>query len=111
MSFFLWCWGNNLSFFSISRVLRSEKKLIKSIQQLGFSSKEAIELISDSVLSGGDDAKDTVSDVFDVRDTPEAPFITWWNDLEEDSRYDGWPSDIMEVNDMFLWGKNLFLTV
>ncbi|CAO3699789.1 unnamed protein product [Rhizopus stolonifer] len=83
--------------FHISRVLRSEKKLIKSIQQLGFSSKEAIELISDPLLSGGDDAKDAVNDVFDVRDTPEAPFITWWNDLEEDSRYDGWPSDIMEI--------------
>ncbi|KAG0997777.1 hypothetical protein G6F28_002581 [Rhizopus arrhizus] len=88
---------NQIDPFYLSRILRSEKKLIKSIQNIGFSSKEAIELITDPVLSEGEGTGDVISGVFDVRDSPETPFITWWNDIEKDNRYHGWPSDIMEI--------------
>lgn len=83
--------------------MRSEKKLIKSIQNIGFSSKEAIELITDPVLSEGEGTGDVISGVFDVRDSPETPFITWWNDIEKDNRYHGWPSDIMEVSSLWIY--------
>ncbi|KAI9283208.1 UDP-glucose:glycoprotein glucosyltransferase-domain-containing protein [Sporodiniella umbellata] len=87
---------NQMDPFYISRTIRSEKNLIKSIKELGFSSREAMELISDPALSEKD-IQDNVDNVLDVRDTPENPFVAWWNDLENDNRYEGWPYDIMEI--------------
>lgn len=84
---------------SLVRAIRSERKLIKAFEELGFTPKEAIDIISYPALSKTDQYDDaTIEEVYDVRDDPEANFITWWNDLEKDSRYTGWSSDIKEVS-------------
>lgn len=84
--------------YSLVRLLRDEKKLIQSIQAIGFSPKEAIELISNPTLSEGESmGNDIISGVYDVRDTPDNPFVVWWNDIEKDTQYEDWPSNIMEV--------------
>ncbi|KAG1175838.1 hypothetical protein G6F70_003865 [Rhizopus microsporus] len=84
--------------FYLVRLLRDEKKLIQSIQAIGFSPKEAIEILSNPALSEGESmGNDIISGVYDVRDTPENPFVIWWNDIEKDTRYEDWPSNIMEI--------------
>lgn len=45
---------------------------------------------------------DIISGIYDVRDTPKNPFVVWWNDIEKDTRYREWPSDIMEVHKVML---------
>lgn len=92
--------------------MRSERKLIKSLQDMGFTAKEAISIISSPALSKasrfGDQASH--SEVYDVRDTPEEPFVTWWNDLEKDSRYKEWTADMGEVKinqAVNIWRKTL----
>jgi UDP-glucose:glycoprotein glucosyltransferase len=73
--------------------------LIRSLQDMGFTAKEAISIISSPALSKasrfGDHSGN--SEVYDVRDTPEEHFVAWWNDLEKDSRYKEWTTDMGEV--------------
>lgn len=46
-------------------------------------------------------------EIYDVRDTPEEPFIVWWNDIEKDSRYKEWSSDIYEVKIVYYRRKKM----
>jgi UDP-glucose:glycoprotein glucosyltransferase len=79
--------------------VRSEKKIIQSFQKLGFTAKEAINILSNPSLSKSEsESSEAIGEIYDVRDTPEKSFIVWWNDLEKDKRYKVWPSNLMEVS-------------
>lgn len=75
--------------------MRKERQLIASFEELGFKPKEAIEVISNPAFTVASQAGNSVNDeIFDMRDTPEEPFVIWWNDLEKDKRYDEWTSSM-----------------
>jgi UDP-glucose:glycoprotein glucosyltransferase len=79
--------------------LRSERKLIRSFENLGFTPKEAIEIMSNPELTKANRLNDDTNNIiYDVRDTPEAPFVIWWNDLEKDHKYSSWTSNLQEVS-------------
>ncbi|CAO0792615.1 unnamed protein product [Mucor circinelloides] len=96
----VWLNGKGLEFsqmdpFFLIRALRKERQLIASFEQLGFKPKEAIEVISNPAFTVASQAGNSVNDeIFDMRDTPEEPFVVWWNDLEKDKRYDEWTSSM-----------------
>lgn len=84
---------------SLVRAVRSEHKLVKSFQDLGFTPKEAIDIMSNPGLTKANRLTDDASNIiYDVRDTPEAPFVIWWNDLEKDHKYSSWTSNLQEVS-------------
>ena len=83
---------------SLVRAVRNEYKLIGAFEKLGFTAKEAINIISHEVLSEMSQmGSSAVESTYDVRDTPDHRFITWWNDLEKDDRYKGWPSQLADL--------------
>ncbi|KAI9244442.1 UDP-glucose:glycoprotein glucosyltransferase-domain-containing protein [Helicostylum pulchrum] len=98
----VWLNGKGLDYsqvdpFYLVRALRTERKLIQSMQDIGFTSKEAIQIISSPVLTKASRFSEQAADeVYDVRDTAEEPFTVWWNDIEKDSRYKTWSSDVHE---------------
>ncbi|RCI03876.1 hypothetical protein CU098_007561 [Rhizopus stolonifer] len=98
----IWLNGKGLEYsqinpFYLIRALRSERKLIKSFERLGLTPKQAIQVISNPALTAADRASsEGNSEIYDVRDTPENPFIVWWNDIEKDKKYSGWTDDMEE---------------
>ncbi|KAI8978045.1 UDP-glucose:glycoprotein glucosyltransferase-domain-containing protein [Pilobolus umbonatus] len=84
--------------FYLVRAIRSEFKLIQSLKQLGLSSDQALDIISSPILTQeSKNADDALKDYYDVRDTRANPFVIWWNDLEKDSRYKSWPTDVYAI--------------
>lgn len=83
--------------YSLVRALRNEYNLISSFQELGFTAKEAIQIISSPILTKASRSGDSIStEIYDVRETPTEPFINWWNDIEKDSKYKEWSSDVAD---------------
>jgi UDP-glucose:glycoprotein glucosyltransferase len=69
------------------KAIRDEKDLIASLTRLGLSSKQAYELISDSVIGQAQTEEDPADGTVDASDKLEdGNAITWWNDIEKDSR-------------------------
>lgn len=82
--------------FSLLEHLRRERKLIQKFRDLGLSAQGAVELLSHPVLAESQ-AKDEAQR-YDYRDDLEGGnVIIWLNNLEKDSRYEDWPSDIEAV--------------
>lgn len=83
--------------FTLLDILRRERRLINSVQELGLTSPEAINLLSHSAVAlakSGDGPQR-----FDWRDTIEGGnVIIWLNDIENDKRYEGWPTDLNAVS-------------
>jgi len=82
----------DLNPFSILRVFTSENKAIKKLNSLGFSNKDAVNLLN-SVSEDKDDKRGSDAEYYDVRDD----IVSWWNNLESDSRYEKWPKNIREI--------------
>ncbi|EEP81948.1 conserved hypothetical protein [Uncinocarpus reesii 1704] len=79
--------------FSLLDHLRSERKLINSFRELGFSASEAVELLSHPIIANSQAAE--VGPRYDYRDDTEGGgVIIWLNDIEKDKRYQGWPSSL-----------------
>ncbi len=83
--------------FTLLDILRSERKLIDSVRELGLTGTEAINLLSHSAvaLAKGEDEPQR----FDWRDASEGGnVIIWLNDVEKDKRYEGWSTDLKTVS-------------
>ncbi|OOQ83085.1 UDP-glucose [Penicillium brasilianum] len=79
--------------FSLPDILRRERRLIEKFRDLGLSAQEAVKLLSHPTLA--ESQADDDSQRYDYRDTLEGgQVIIWMNDLEKDSRYESWPSDL-----------------
>jgi UDP-glucose:glycoprotein glucosyltransferase len=79
--------------FSLLEHLRRERKLIDKFRDLGLSANDAVKLLSHRLLTeaqaGGEEQR------YDYRDDMEEnQAIIWMNNLEQDSRYETWPSDL-----------------
>jgi UDP-glucose:glycoprotein glucosyltransferase len=76
---------------SLLHLLRKERKLVKGVTDLGFTGKEAIELLTDQAIAAVN--ADDEPQRFDWRDEIEGGnAIIWLNDLEKDKRYADWPT-------------------
>jgi UDP-glucose:glycoprotein glucosyltransferase len=79
--------------FSLHENLARERKLNNQMRELGLSASEAVRLLSHEVI-----AQAQVEDQpqrYDWRDEGEgADVIMWLNDIEQDKRYVGWPSEL-----------------
>lgn len=79
--------------FSLHENLVRERKLINQMRELGLSAQEAVRLLSHEVI-----AQAQVEDQpqrYDWRDESEGDdVIMWLNDIEQDKRYAGWPSEL-----------------
>ncbi|QQK41019.1 UDP-glucose:glycoprotein glucosyltransferase, putative [Penicillium digitatum] len=79
--------------FSLLEHLRRERKLIEKFRGLGLSADDVVKLLSHRLLTeaqtGGEEQR------YDYRDNLEGnQVILWMNNLEKDSRYESWPSDL-----------------
>ncbi|KAJ5933375.1 hypothetical protein N7454_005704 [Penicillium verhagenii] len=79
--------------FSLLDHLRSERKLIEKFQGLGFSAQDSVKLLSHPLLAEAN--ADDLAQRYDYRDALDGgEVIIWLNNLEKDSRYQEWPSDL-----------------
>jgi len=79
--------------YSLLEHLRKERKLIKSVRELGLSAAQAIDLLSHDAIT----ASQTDTDIqrYDWRDEVEGgDVIMWLNDLEQDKRYSDWSPSV-----------------
>ncbi|GIZ48407.1 hypothetical protein CKM354_001146900 [Cercospora kikuchii] len=77
--------------YALLEHLRRERKMIKSVQQIGLSGSEAIELLSHEAITAAQDEQEAPR--YDWRDDAEGgDIIIWLNDLEKDKRYADWPA-------------------
>ncbi|KAI9019525.1 UDP-glucose:glycoprotein glucosyltransferase-domain-containing protein [Phycomyces nitens] len=81
--------------FYLVRVLKRERELIDSLKLLGLTSRQSIDLVSSHALSH-EDVHDTNSpkDIYDVR---EQGLALWWNDIENEARYEGWSENLFDL--------------
>lgn len=73
--------------------LRRERKLINGIRSQGLSGPDTISLLSHSALTQGQTGDEAQR--YDFRDEIEGgKVIVWVNDIEKDSRYQSWPTEL-----------------
>ena len=78
---------------SLLEILRKERKLIKGVTNLGFTVREAIDLLAHTEISTV--KVDNEPPRYDWRDDIEGgSTIIWMNNLEKDKRYAEWPESL-----------------
>jgi len=88
--------GHKVEAFSLLSLMRRERGLIGSLRGLGLTNPEAVKFLSHDRIAEKIDMG--TANRFDVRDEVEGGgVIIWLNDLEKDSRYKPWPTDIQNV--------------
>ena len=82
--------------FNLLSVMRRERRLISSLKDLGLTNLEAVMFLSHEKIA--EKVEIGTTNRFDIRDDLEnGEVIIWLNDLEKDSRYKAWPSEIRNV--------------
>jgi UDP-glucose:glycoprotein glucosyltransferase len=90
--------------YSLLAHLRRERNLINGIRSQGLSSPDVISLLSHDAISATQ--TDDEPQRYDFRDEVEGGnIIIYLNDIENDSRYETWPSELRAVrlDDSLLW--------
>lgn len=100
----------NLNFFKLVEIMRSERRWIALLTSLGINSLQARTLIVDeklnlamnpeaaSALEVGEIDASTLGVRFDASDRQEGGgAIIWFNDLENDDRYSMWPTTLRAI--------------
>ncbi|KAI9837806.1 MAG: hypothetical protein M1819_006740 [Sarea resinae] len=78
--------------YALLEHLRRERKLVKSLKELGLSGSEAVKLLSSPEIAEAKAEDDPQR--YDWRDDLEGgKVIIWMNDVENDKRYAGWSSN------------------
>ncbi|KAF2457381.1 UDP-glucose:Glyco protein glucosyltransferase-domain-containing protein [Lineolata rhizophorae] len=82
--------------FSILENIRNERHLVRGLTSLGLEPEEAIKLLMHPEIN--EVLADEEPQRFDFRDGIEGGgVIMWMNDLENDQRYEGWPSTLASI--------------
>lgn len=82
--------------FHLLEHLRREQALVNGLQDVGFTGKEAVDVISSTLSASSGPSDDNLR--FDYRDDREEnEVIIWLNDLEKDERYANWPSSVLSL--------------
>lgn len=83
--------------FSLLDQLRRERRLIEKFKNIGLSAQETVNLLSHQFL--GEALANDDPPRFNYQDEIEGGrVIMWLNNLEKDSKYQGWPSELMAVS-------------
>lgn len=83
--------------FSLLDQLRRERRLIEKFKGIGLSAQETVNLLSHRFI--GEAVADGEPARFNYEDKLEGGrVIIWLNDLEKDSRYQSWPTELMAVS-------------
>jgi UDP-glucose:glycoprotein glucosyltransferase len=84
--------------YSLVDLLRKERKFIKGVTDLGLTGQQAVSLLGHKAVASSKSDQEE-SRRFDWRDdVEENKVIIWMNNLEKDSRYYEFPSDLMSVS-------------
>ena len=84
--------------YALMRSIQIELHAVKSLRELGLSVIDARQLIMTVFSRENMKSQQQGSagqEMYDLHQDPSP--IVWWNDLEKDSRYTGWPKGIFEV--------------
>jgi UDP-glucose:glycoprotein glucosyltransferase len=82
--------------YSLLAHLRHERNLVNGFRSQGISGAETVALLSHSAIT--ETQTEDEPQRYDFRDEAEGGnVIIWMNDIEKDSRYEGWPSDLKAV--------------
>ncbi|KAJ2862638.1 killer toxin resistant protein [Coemansia aciculifera] len=91
--------SDDLDPFKLLEHIRKENEIIGHLEAAGLTQSQAIDLIIEAgsaSAAGGAEGKDQL--VFDMRDkSKDKKTVLWLNDLERDSRYSIWPSDVQNL--------------
>ena len=81
---------------SLLEILRKERKLIKGVIDLGFTAREAIDLLTHTEISTV--KAENEPQRYDWRDDTEGGnAIIWMNNIEKDKRYAQWPESLSAI--------------
>ena len=73
--------------FDLLRLLKKEKEILGSLVELGLTRSQAFELLTHRELADVQAGSGSLDAIFDASDRLEGgDIITWWNDVEKDSR-------------------------
>lgn len=79
--------------YALLEHLRRERRMIKSVQEIGLTASEAITLLSHEAITESQVQQE--SPRYDWRDDAEGgDVIIWMNDIEKDKRYLDWPETV-----------------
>ena len=82
--------------FALVEMLRRERKLINGVRELGFTGKQAVSLLGHSAIASAKEDDQALR--YDWTDRLEnGRVIIWLNDLENDERYESYPTDISSL--------------
>jgi UDP-glucose:glycoprotein glucosyltransferase len=77
--------------------MRRERKLINGVRSQGLSASDAVSLLSHSAITESQTGNDVQR--YDFRDAAEGgSIIIWMNNIEKDSRYEDWPTELRAVS-------------
>jgi UDP-glucose:glycoprotein glucosyltransferase len=69
------------------KTIREERDLVLSLSQIGLTPKQAIRMISDSIIGTAQTEDDPSEGTVDASDREEGgDVVVYWNDIEKDSR-------------------------
>lgn len=86
--------------YSLLAHLRRERKLISGIRSQGLSGPETISLLSHSAIT--ETQTEDEPQRYDFRDAAEGGnVIVWMNNIEKDSRYESWPTELRAVSVLY----------
>ena len=82
--------------FNLLSAMRRERTLVNSLRKLGLTNEEAVMFLTHPKIA--EKIEIGITNRFDIRDEPEGgEVIIWMNDLENDTRYKSWPSEVNNV--------------
>ncbi|KAF8069177.1 glycosyltransferase family 24 protein [Lyophyllum atratum] len=81
--------------FGLLRLLKKERSAMLSLTSLGISRAEAFHLLTHPSVADAQTGSDVLDGLFDASDRPEGgDVIIYWNDFEEDTRYEKWSASL-----------------
>jgi UDP-glucose:glycoprotein glucosyltransferase len=83
--------------FALLEHLRRERNLVHGVQSQGLSAADTISLLSHPAIT--ETQSESEPQRYDFRDEMEGGnIIVWMNNIEKDSRYESWPSNLNAVS-------------
>ncbi|KAJ2334333.1 killer toxin resistant protein, partial [Coemansia sp. RSA 2681] len=90
--------SDDLDPFKLLEHIRRENEVIGHLEAAGLTQSQAIDLMIEAGSAAGDGAEGNDELTFDMRDrSSDKKTVLWLNDLERDSRYAMWPSNVQNL--------------
>ncbi|KAI0696066.1 glycosyltransferase family 24 protein [Cytidiella melzeri] len=81
----------DMNAFSLLRLMKKERNVMRATEALGLSAGQAIELLTHRAIGVAQSDSGVLDGICDASDRPEGEgVIMWWNDITSDKRYQRW---------------------